>query len=422
MPISVLRALFGSTSAGRSAPRRSIRLHLEDLETRYAPATIRVGPLDLIQPAINSAKAGDTVEISGKHREQIVITNETGHSRNNLKIVGTSSYSMIIAPTTMSKTNAIVEIRGATGVTIKCLTISGPDVGGPDSFYGILIQDGGNARIMNDHITTIADRPLSGSQRGVAIQVGSPNPGGSTGTANISDNVIDHYQKNGIQVTGNGSSARIVDNTIVGVGPTDLIAQNGIQISFGATAQICDNCIAGNVYKPDPFAGSGILLLSPGAVTIEDNSITKNDIGVFVFHSSADVLITQNYIANNQIIGIDLDTTKNARVTHNVTRRNGGGNPGVDGGIALFASTANRIEYNVSDFNKGSGIYVNADSTGNTFNRNEVKYNTIFDAEDRTSGNGTAKTANTWTNNFGRTSSPKGLLRSLSENPGCDRD
>lgn len=412
MSVSILRRLFGqrAPSAASLPSRASIRLSFDCLESRLAPATIRVGPADSVQAAVNRAYAGDTIEVLGKHQEQIVIANEPGHSRNNLTIVGIYDRGIIMAPPSMTKTNAVVEVRGAQGVSIKCLTISGPNTGSGDTFYGILVQAGGSAKISHNYITSIADRPLSGAQRGVAIQIGSTLPGTSTGSATITNNVIDRYQKNGIQVSGTGSNAIIEDNTIVGAGPTKLIAQNGIQISNGATARIEDNCISGNSYTPGPFGATGVLLLNPGAVTVHDNTMTKNDIGVFVFRSTAATVIDDNNISGNLLIGVMLDTTKGARITNNITSRNGSGHAAVDGGIAIFNSTGNRIESNVSEANKGAGIFVDADSSGNTLVGNNLNGNTILDADDDSTGAGTVKTGNTWTNNRGKTSGPKGLL------------
>jgi parallel beta-helix repeat protein len=420
MSLSFVRGLFRRRACAPRAAGSTAQLCVESLEERYAPATIRVGPNDLIQPAINRAQAGDTIEISGKHTEQIVVTNETNHSRNNLKIVGANSHAIIAAPAKMTGGSAVVEIRGAKDVTIKCLTVAGPNLNSADPFYGILVDAGGSAKIMNNHITGIADKPLSGLQRGVGIQVGLAVPNISKGTATITCNVIDHYQKNGIQVSGAGSNACIQHNAIVGIGPTSLIAQNGVQVNDGATARIEDNCITGNSYKPEPFAATAVLLLSPGAVTVHDNSLTKNDIGVFVVQSKADVVIDDNYVASNYLIGIMLDTSSGVRVAENTLLKNGTGHAGVDGGISLFNAKGNRIENNVSQSNKGAGIYVESDSTGNTFSNNQLSGNTILDAEEHSTGNGTLKTGNTWTNNFGTKSNPKGLLKAAKSNR-CDR-
>jgi L-aminopeptidase/D-esterase-like protein len=49
---------------------------------------------------------------------------------------------------------------------------------------------------------------------------------------------------------GSGAALIVQDNTVTGFGPVDYIAQNGIQISFGATAKVAGNVVTGNDYTP----------------------------------------------------------------------------------------------------------------------------------------------------------------------------
>jgi Periplasmic copper-binding protein (NosD)/RTX calcium-binding nonapeptide repeat (4 copies) len=97
-----------------------------------------------------------------------------------------------------------------------------------------------------------------------------------------------------------------------------------------------------------------------------------------------------------------------------------------DDGIALGASSASTLEYNylayngtnidldsptgntiydnVADYASGVGIRLDENSTGNSVTYNSVTYNTMlnngqFDAEDLSTGSGTAGTANTWLHN-----------------------
>ena len=54
---------------------------------------------------------------------------------------------------------------------------------------------------------------------------------------NITNNSVRNYDKNGITVSGPGTggpNATVSGNTVVGLGATTVIAQNGIQIGFGA--------------------------------------------------------------------------------------------------------------------------------------------------------------------------------------------
>jgi parallel beta-helix repeat protein len=381
---------------------------LEILENRLVPSTLHVGPQEqfhTIQAAVNAAHPKDTIQVdAGTYQEQVTI----GAGKDGIKLRGSDQSAIIQAPAVMVSPNAIVEVSGAQHVTIDGFTITGPagtaNSGG--DLYGIRIDGGGSATITHNHITAIQDTPFDGVQEGIAIDVGRARDH-TTGTATISHNTIDNYQAGGIIVDNTGSGAEIDHNTILGVGPTTLIAQNGIQISRGATADVSHNDISGNQYTPAPQA-TGILLFNPGAVTLDHNTLSNNDYGIDSFGATGPV-IDHNQITGSTVNGIILDTTTGAQVNHNTTDNGGAGNSG-DGGIALYNSTNNTVDHNESDNNTGDGIFADPLSTGNEFDHNKLSGNSNFDAEDRSTGSGTAGTGNTWSKNHGTTSSPAGLV------------
>src|SRR4029077_997410 len=83
-----------------------------------------------------------------------------------------------------------------------------------------------------------------GCQQGIGIQVGR-NKIGQVGSAKLSSDLIEGYQKNGITVDGPGSKASVKGTTIKSA-PSSVIAQNGIQVSRGATTKISGSTIEGN--------------------------------------------------------------------------------------------------------------------------------------------------------------------------------
>jgi parallel beta-helix repeat protein len=320
----------------------------------------------------------------------------------------------------MTGNKAIVDDAGATNVTIKGFTITGPGGGPGDSIrYGVRVDHGGSANIIHNHITHIEDTPFSGTQNGVAIQVGRQAEG-TTGSAFIADNTIDNYQKGGIVVSNTGSSAVIDDNSVQGAGPTAVIAQNGIQISDGASGKITDNDVSGNVYTPQTVAGTGILLLNAGAVTVSGNRVSHNDYGIFAGFVTG-VVIVHNHVSASTFDGILLDAVTHGRIDHNVTDHNGSGQPG-QGGILLFNSTNNVVDHNVSNHNNGDGIVVDSTSSNNTLSHNHMTGNTLFDAEDDSTGTGTGGTANTWTDNECNTDNRGGALCTSKHDGHGDQD
>jgi nitrous oxidase accessory protein NosD len=387
--------------------RSGVKLSVECLEDRCVPAIIHVGPTEpftTIQAGVNAASAGDTVLVDpGTYVEQVKIT------VNNLTLEGSNQASIIEAPATMTSPKAIVEVSGAQHVTIENFTIEGPGSGPFDSLeYGIRVDGGGSALITNNHITHIRDSTLGNSQTGIAIDIGQ-QAAGTTGSATITHNVIDDYQKGGILVDNTGSSAVIVDNTVTGSGPTTVIAQNGIQISDGANASVSGNTITGNQFTPAPQA-AGILLFDQGAVTVHANRSNNNDYGIFDQGGQGEV-ISNNQATGNTLNGIILFMTSAAKVDFNVTNGNGSNNPG-DGGIALYEATGNNFQDNRSGNNHGDGIFVDSGSTGNLFAFNVLKGNANLDAEDDSAGAGTGGTANTWSFNLGNTSNAPDLVLS----------
>jgi parallel beta-helix repeat protein len=388
------------------------------LSTLYVGAL--PGEFHQIQPAVLAAKPGDTIQVDpGTYTGQVTIgQNSSGVTLNNLVLAGSNQSSIIQWPSNPDPTKpAIVEISGANNVTLNGFTIQGPGNVPGSIGYGVEVDGGGSANITNNHITKIEDNPMSGDQTGIAIRVGQhPNttfPTGTTGTATISNNTIDGYQKAGIVVDNTGSSAEIDHNTITGAGSTDLIAQNGIEISLGATANVNHNTISGNVYTPQTWTATGILLYQPGAVTVEQNTLLNNDVGIYAYGASG-AMIDHNQVTGSTFDGIVLDTTSGSTVDHNTTNNNGFGDrsstPTGDGGIVLVASTNNTVTQNTSNSNKGDGICADTNSTGNSFYQNQTRGNTLFDIEDDPKAAGTDGTANTWTYNKGQKSNRAGLV------------
>jgi len=391
-----------------------------------------------IQAAVTAAQPGDHIDVCpGTYNEQVIIP----AGKDNIRLRSTRRWEAVIkAPMVMVPYNGnfiIVRIAGAQNVTILAFTITGPGPGGCGTLhYGVRVDNGGSADILGNHITQIRDNPLSGCQNGVAVLVGRQFEA-TIGSARIIGNVIDNYQKNGPTVDNTGSHAEIAYNRILGIGPTALIAQNGIQVSRGATAEIRHNFVSGNIYTPQTFASGGLLLFGPGAVLTDHNTASSNDVSIWMIGTASGSMTTDNRVRASTFDGIAVDGPTGNQVTRNKTDHNGGPGIGVytansntlddnkvedndDSGILLdFAAQNNDIgENKVRDNGTTSttnpdatdGIRVNdAFSTGNTVHDNRLKHNVTHDCHDNSMGTGTAGTSNSWINNDGTTSNPPGL-------------
>jgi parallel beta-helix repeat protein len=312
----------------------------------------------------------------------------------------------------MTTPRAIVRVNGATNVSLSKFTIQGPGSVDPVE-NGVRVDGGGSANILGNHITHIRDNPLSGVQRGVAIQIGR-QADATSGSARISLNAIDDYQKNGITVDGTGSSADITFNSIRGAGPTALIAQNGVQVSRGATANVNLNSIEDDVYTPGTDSSTGVLVFGPvGNVDIGYNSVRDTDVGVYASSTDGNTEIEHNAVSGSTYDGIALEGVSGTKVDGNNSSNNGGS------GIDLFAlvpdsdppvpSTGALIDGNNVEDNQGSGLFADDTTSGNKFTNNSADDNAPYDCEDQSHGTGTAGTANTWQKNTGDTASPAGI-------------
>jgi hypothetical protein len=139
-------------------------------------------------------------------------------------------------------------------------------------YFGI-VADGATVDVTDSGVFSIGESPFNGAQHGVAIYFTN----GASGT--ISGNHVYAYQKGGIVVNAAGTTASVTANHVTGLGPVDFIAQNGIQVSRGAVADVRGNSIADNDYTgqvglgPNPggqnppgweYFSAGLLLYQAG--------------------------------------------------------------------------------------------------------------------------------------------------------------
>ena len=162
---------------------------------------------------------------------------------------------------------------------------------------GILLESA-NGTIRNSRALNIRQAERSGCQEGHGIEARNPPYDGSRpGTRRVvlSGNHVEGYQKTGILVNGD-VSAEVVENRVVGFGAVDFIAQNGIQIGYGATAVVRGNRVEGNSYTGAGWASAGILLLHAGdRVDVRANRVSDSDVGVWL-SATSDARVTLNRV------------------------------------------------------------------------------------------------------------------------------
>lgn len=270
-----------------------------------------------IQQAVNASTPGGTVDVCpGTYPEQVTINEPltlTGVSD------GTGDAAVIVTPSGGVQANttdvdsllpvaAQVLVQFASGVTIQKLTVDGASNGlsgcGTD-IVGILFQDasGTVSKVAVRNQTLIpADY---GCQDGEGILVET-----STGTSVVAvkSSSVHNYQKNGITGNDLGTTLTVTSNNVQGWGPTPSIAQNGIQIGFGAAGTVTGNVVIDDVYTGPSYGSSGILLfdaLENGNISVSSNTVGNTQYAVALatdhpFLADYDDGVT---VSSNQIFG-----------------------------------------------------------------------------------------------------------------------
>ena len=293
-----------------------------------------------IQAAVDAVPSGSTIEVCpGTYVEQVKIDSKT------LTVIGilsgTSDAVVLIPPSAgliMNGTHigggsraiaAQIFVQNSTSVIISHLTVDGNGNAlnscGIDPI-GIYYQNSSGRisdSVARNQILNAADQ---GCQIGLGIDVESDL--GTPGVT-VSNNSVHNYQKNGITAggpgTGGGPAMAITNNTVVGIGATPLIAQNGVQIGFGASGKVTGNTVADDIYSgAAAAAGSGILIVASSGITVSGNSVQSTQFGIATVTDSADgpadsALITSNHIgATQEFDAIDLCSNGNTAQSNSI--------------------------------------------------------------------------------------------------------
>jgi hypothetical protein len=281
-----------------------------------------------ISSAIAAAPAGSTIVVcAGTYNERLSI----GTANLTLKASGIA----IVRPTdatpnatshsSAEPTVAVVQVTpGTTGVTINGLVIDGSGVasaidGCSTEFAGVLLQatTGHNSSATLANATVENTTPTNvGCGSGQGVYASTDNTGSSTATLSVSGSTISGFGKTGILCDELGTSCLIKSNSIT-TAPSSLVAQNGVQLGFGAVGTVKENTISGVDWTaPDPGNpqpqgnyGAAVLLYAAG--------ISKSGV------ASSSVSVTHNVLTNDQIGVEAVDTATSA--TNNTITETGAG-------------------------------------------------------------------------------------------------
>ena len=235
----------------------------------------------LIQDAIDAASSGDVIDIdAGTYNEQLHITT------SNLTINGEGTDDVIVKSpanlthyyTTGNDNYPVVFVDGGDGCTIKNLTVDGDNQGNSNyRFQGIAYWNAGGT-MENLEVINVMDNPFSGAQHGVAVY--SYNNTGGPYTLNVTNVDVEDFQKNAFSINGDGLTVTMSDCDVVGAGPTDVTAQNGIQFWGDSDVDVSNCTIDGIDYTGATWTASALLNYS-ASVEADGISISNSQTSVY---------------------------------------------------------------------------------------------------------------------------------------------
>jgi hypothetical protein len=199
-------------------------------------------------------------------------------------------------------------------------TVNGADISNA-TYYGV-VNNGGDVTVEYSTIHGIGRAP--GSSYGTAVYWAYQS--GATGR--IVNNTISDYQVYGIAVNGTGDFAEISGNKVTGLGAVDYTIGYGIQVGYGATANVMRNTVSDNIFSGYYNYSAGIVVVGGSYysdvyttnVQIVGNTLTNNDIGVWLSN------IDTNYNAAT--------TPTNIKVVNNTISNQWVSNPVYQAGVA----------------------------------------------------------------------------------------
>jgi hypothetical protein len=163
---------------------------------------------------------------------------------------------------------------GSNSITVHDLTVTTSgladvcDGASPDNRLRGILFDGVSGRVEDTTVTDIEQGAggQSGCQEGSGIEVRNSANTTPKPQVIVDSNVVTDYQKTGILATGN-VVVTLRDNVVTGDGSITYIAENGIQVSFKATAKLVGNDVSENYYSPPKVTACGLLLYKAGGVS-----------------------------------------------------------------------------------------------------------------------------------------------------------
>ncbi len=292
--------------------------------------TITVSPGQSIQAAVNTANAGDTVQVkAGTYTQKVLISGKSGAAGAFITLKGDAGAIISGSGLAPSGREGLITIKNSNYVRVEGFEVKGLTSSGSNTPVGILIEgNGANLQIVNNKIhdiknTSTCKDPCAVGAHGLAVF--GKNATGVTDLLVQGNEVYQNVLQASEALVINGNVDRfevlgnnVHDNNNIGF---DFIGYEGECSGCGENDRVRNGLVRGNTSAnnssaTNPWYGgegsAGGFYVDGGRNIIFDRNIsTGNDIG-FEFASehsgkaTEDILMTNNFVYNNREAGLSL--------------------------------------------------------------------------------------------------------------------
>lgn len=279
-----------------------------------------------IQAGINAASPNATVTVCpGTYAEQVKISAKTirlkGKAEGNNNLILIKPNGVTQNSTSISSGNpiaAVILVEAAANVLIDNLTVDGAMnglTGCSPNLVGVFFRNSTGSATNNTVRNIKLGAGLEGCQSGLGIFIQTGSAPGFNSVVTLMNNSVHDYQKNGITANEANTKLTARGNSVTGFGPNPNIAQNGIQVAFGATGLIETNSVINHIYSPCTTAScsavsTNILVSGSNAVTVRSNRLGKSQVSIYYVGNSG--IIQSNAVVDTDAFdGIVADGDNN---------------------------------------------------------------------------------------------------------------
>lgn len=378
VPVGILAAGLLTVAPVTTAGALQSSLYVSTTGTDVAPCTY-AKPCATINFAISQAATGGVIHVAAGTYLQTVTINK------NVTVNGAGAGTILEPSTPVaagtdpdrgSPTYAIVDVTPMITAKVVNLSINGAPASTFFNQFGcaadyVGVYYNGAAGTLDDVTVNNIELPtnLFGCQDGLGIYVNSP--AGLHANVNMSNDTVTNYDKNGITCDDIGTSCDISGATVTGIGPTSLIAQNGIQAYHAAKADIAGAHVSQNSYTGggNGNQATGLLLLDVGTVAAINSTVSENDVNIYLGSDGAAPTPASWFVRGNSIRdatdnvsggeagygdGVQIDSITDTGLTLNTNTITGS----AENGVSVLSSSDVTVASNTVENNAANGIYV----------------------------------------------------------------